>query len=1679
MVDLLANTKDIVKEVEKVKGSPEAAISFNPSQLQKDVEEDIAKQKTPAPVINLDQLIGTTTPLSELQNVPSGIYEEDLSAARYYVQAKNKGIKFTPEEESEFSTILDRVFTTVDNARTTAQLDVPKFPIAFTDRYKKVKPEYDYNYLGILPNDKKAFAHNRINLQNFMSQMKTTTTTPDGITQTLNFMESNPKAAEVLNKHFATGAFFQEVKREFLELGGGLNVMASAVVRIGKDFIESFAKAASGETQYPLEYFKKNSINRKNEHEAWINDPSRWLDSHTTRLNEFIKEKYIQDNGEEAYQQNIKDLTLNPNQALQLFNYSFTEQNMLEQIANFGVVNLGSTFAIIGAGKAITVPYTLLTKGETPRNFYLRMNSERIKAGLPNMPTTEYINYKYGKSLSPNTPNPFKKLYNFFGRQKAKNKGELGFHSVAQQEKNISQKFTSDLKNAELKLQEVKKGGNQAQINAAEKILMKAEDNYRTELIRKNPIDPDNLVLLPRKYLASVAGAEAFPSTIQGLSYYMFSNPDDPDSLETTEFYSALAYLTAATGIAGLTTGVIGTQLQRFDIVHDVSYVTKSMIDDMTGLMEYAGLDIPKLIDTDVSSLQIADFPGGPERQLTPKEYNGLMQLQQVFNRLAPESQLQSEKNRQKLNSQLKTIDNLIPNLPSGEPSEEKKFILNALKLSYAETSSVLAFQSVGTKIATHLNLRDVIKVSDRFLQSVKFSERANDRLAAHSKLLRIMENNFTELAPNMDRTGRAKFTDVINFVRKTNDGMTKQLQEKKDADKIALESITTAFRDGHSVVGKKADELAKVAEELFEASRILGEDGKLKQTIKELGIKPSTDNNLFKEFAKTQEQNLNNLADLNNTLLEHLNNSIANYNFTQANGAGVLREVGESIFGITDSYKTKTNDILYSTVDMYDPVKATDLYNAVIDLQKGSSFSDGISEDKLLSMFRPDSDFVNSYKGSRFVQLLNKNADNGMLEAFMKAEDQSLPIAEIRANATENLNAFKTQMEDAVRTKYKLKNYHEVGSVHYYDYLKNNPFNGNEFNLDDMTMSIQDVDYFYRDLSKRASELMSSKDPLLKETGIKYSNLATRVDNVLKRTEGGKELGFVRLEQFAFVGNKNKEGSFFGEFNNYKSGVKKVDEKDLILRKAAGVDLIRVIDSNATTAEKTDAVKNLIKASQEEFGVHKFPPEYADPENPTRLNRNLNLNEILPNGKSVKKDIRDQIESGKFYKLDNSTELGRAGLKRMNLAFQTLFREMGTFEKEITTLTGRLKVDFKGSKRVGPVNTVFTKSDGTGLSAYKEMQEALTFPLANGEDYTIDIDQFIKQQTNLTEIFENNQGLALQYNEYINSVNSETAKLAKQLEGKLATDDEMLRRKHYRILGFDPQKGTLLESYLKGLPKGIEDVDADVNRLTLFEEDMKFAKQQYKADPTNKASDEEIDKYFAGVLLQEVYETYGQVKPEYIRGINGEMLTGSVMQNPVGALEVLEQATTKAIFKKLGVTNEQYDAMLAVVGHSVYVDYIHKNSFKGTGAISLPEVGYTDTGIISRAFNYARGLVSKEYLLVEAGFRLMRDNDLRMLDFILNDPEAADLFTELLKKKSDPNKIKYLASTFPERIRAYAARQFAFAGNSGIVISATTYDMYEEPKESDETFPELAKEITQFRNPGQFGGEGFPEIQQ
>ena len=67
----------------------------------------------------------------------------------------------------------------------------------------------------------------------------------------------------------------------------------------------------------------------------------------------------------------------------------------------------------------------------------------------------------------------------------------------------------------------------------------------------------------------------------------------------------------------------------------------------------------------------------------------------------------------------------------------------------------------------------------------------------------------------------------------------------------------------------------------------------------------------------------------------------------------------------------------------------------------------------------------------------------------------------------------------------------------------------------------------------------------------------------------------------------------------------------------------------------------------------------------------------------------------------------------------------------------------------------------------------------------------------------------------------------------------------------------------------------------------------------------------------------------------------------------------------------------------------------------------------------------------------------MRMMDFILNDPEAAEMFTEMLSLKNDPSRIKFLATTFPQRMKAYIARNLAFAGTE--VETFQTYQPTEE----------------------------------
>ncbi|HAI40038.1 MAG TPA: hypothetical protein DCM40_19065, partial [Maribacter sp.] len=62
------------------------------------------------------------------------------------------------------------------------------------------------------------------------------------------------------------------------------------------------------------------------------------------------------------------------------------------------------------------------------------------------------------------------------------------------------------------------------------------------------------------------------------------------------------------------------------------------------------------LLDQDLRTLKISDGPGLPKRDITPDEYKSFASMKQIFSRLSPESQVQAEKNRVRMNQEIESI---------------------------------------------------------------------------------------------------------------------------------------------------------------------------------------------------------------------------------------------------------------------------------------------------------------------------------------------------------------------------------------------------------------------------------------------------------------------------------------------------------------------------------------------------------------------------------------------------------------------------------------------------------------------------------------------------------------------------------------------------------------------------------------------------------------------------------------------------------------------------------------------------------------------------------------------------------------------------------------------------------------------------------------------------------------
>lgn len=139
-----------------------------------------------------------------------------------------------------------------------------------------------------------------------------------------------------------------------------------------------------------------------------------------------------------------------------------------------------------------------------------------------------------------------------------------------------------------------------------------------------------------------------------------------------------------------------------------------------------------------------------------------------------------------------------------------------------------------------------------------------------------------------------------------------------------------------------------------------------------------------------------------------------------------------------------------------------------------------------------------------------------------------------------------------------------------------------------------------------------------------------------------------------------------------------------------------------------------------------------------------------------------------------------------------------------------------------------------------------------------------------------------------------------------------------------------------------------------------------------------------------------------------------------IGASE--EGRKFRQLAEKAGVTQDQLETLHAIFRLSTRTQASELASAQQSG-VKLKELtkGFTLDNALSKAFNLARGMVSKEYVAAEVALRYAALAQGKSVDFLLTDPKAAGIVYNLLKQDDlvGPEDAKYFATALMKFVAA------------------------------------------------------------
>ena len=469
---------------------------------------------------------------------------------------------------------------------------------------------------------------------------------------------------------------------------------------------------------------------------------------------------------------------------------------------------------------------------------------------------------------------------------------------------------------------------------------------------------------------------------------------------------------------------------------------------------------------------------------------------------------------------------------------------------------------------------------------------------------------------------------------------------------------------------------------------------------------------------------------------------------------------------------------------------------------------------------------------------------------------------------------------------------------------------------------------------------------------------------------------------------------------------------------------------------------------------------------------------------------VRQKLNGDTHKVIDADTELGKEALQFVENAYGLMIKKLfanGEVYTDLTPanidtlITGDVvsklnqKLKFSGGdlpQSGYTMNTWLTTTVG-GQKELKIAQDFLKIPIIkNGVEklYQVkNLDAILDSETDLRKILQSSEKAAKNYNIEVDKLNKQI-NFQRPTMITMAENRDQYRQGFLEFLDvktpeqfFDRYTGSLegvslndagaIRHNLKVYTKTMIEDTLERNKMH-YEHLKKYGRKNSKGKMV-KATQKELaaakavtnpetvkEEIFASMrdLLWSGIRRKAKAKPLQVMGMGNKPVTTVAMNDPITAMLLLDRDDITNLFKDFGVDDEHYASMKAITAHMVQVAKYY-NDVDGFPSINDPRL--TDTGIISRAFNLARGLVSKEYLAVEAGFRIMKDDNLRMMNWLMNDKEGAVLIGKMLDKPDSFT--DWNARTLYERMSAWIVREMASRPGRSVANWAAPEDIENE----------------------------------